>query len=67
MPAYAWLANEPVDAALTPRKLQLMRKLGVPYSQQEIDQAAHDVQDKTEMEALIAYLQGLGVASKGWH
>jgi len=39
----------------------------VPYSQQEIEQAAHDVQDKTEMEALIAYLQGLGVASKGWH
>src|SRR3954454_22767691 len=67
MPAYAWLADEHIDAALTPRKLQLMRKLGVPYSQQEIDQAAHDVQDKTEMEALIAYLQGLGVASKGWH
>jgi len=67
MPAYAWLADEHLDPALTPKKLQLMRKLGVPYSQQEIDQAAHDVQDKTEMEALIAYLQGLGVASKGWH
>jgi cytochrome c oxidase cbb3-type subunit 2 len=67
MPAYAWLANEHVDATLTPKKLQLMRKLGVPYSQQEIDQAAKDVQDKTEMDALIAYLQGLGVASKGWH
>jgi len=67
MPAYAWLAGEHLDPALTPKKLQLMRKLGVPYSQQEIDQAAHDVQDKTEMEALIAYLQGLGVASKGWH
>jgi len=67
MPAYAWLANEHVDALLTPKKLQLMRTLGVPYSQQEIDRASKDVQDKTEMDALIAYLQGLGVASKGWH
>jgi cytochrome c oxidase cbb3-type subunit II len=67
MPAYAWLAKESVDATLTPRKLELMRRLGVPYTQQEIDQAAAAVQDKTEMEALIAYLQGLGLASKGWH
>jgi len=67
MPAYAWLANEHVDAALTPRKLKLMRSLGVPYSQQEIERASRDVQDKTEMDALIAYLQGLGIASKGWH
>ncbi len=67
MPAYAWLANDHVDATLTPKKLQLMRKLGVSYSQQDIEQASRDVQDKTEMDALIAYLQGLGVASKGWH
>jgi cytochrome c oxidase cbb3-type subunit 2 len=44
-----------------------MRKLGVPYSPDEIDQAAASVEDKSEMDALIAYLQGLGVASKGWH
>ena len=67
MPAYAWLANERVDAALTPKKLKLMRTLGVPYSEQEIEKATRDVQDKTEMDALIAYLQGLGIASKGWH
>jgi cytochrome c oxidase cbb3-type subunit 2 len=67
MPAYAWLAKEKVDARLTPRKLELMRALGVPYSQGEIAEATADVQDKTEMEALIAYLQGLGIASKGWH
>jgi len=67
MPAYAWLAKERVDAQLTPKKLRLMRKLGVPYSQDEIDTASATVQDKSEMDALIAYLQGLGVASKGWH
>jgi cytochrome c oxidase cbb3-type subunit II len=67
MPAYGWLANARVDASLTPRKLELMRRLGVPYGQAEIDKASAAVQDKSEMDALIAYLQGLGVASKGWH
>ncbi len=67
MPRYAWLANERVDARLTPKKLELMRGLGVPYTQAQIDKASADVQDKSEMDALIAYLQGLGLASKGWH
>ncbi len=67
MPAYAWLAKEQVDPRLTPRKLQLMRGLGVPYTQAEVDKASADVQGKSEMDALIAYLQGLGIASKGWH
>lgn len=67
MPAYAWLENERIDARLTPRKLELMRGLGVPYAQEEIDNASREVQDKSEMDALIAYLQGLGIASKGWH
>ena len=67
MPAYAWLSKERIDSRLTPRKLALMRGLGVPYSQQEIDAASAAVADKSEMDALIAYLQGLGIASKGWH
>ncbi len=67
MPAYAWLENERIDARLTPRKLELMRGLGVPYAQEEIDNASREVQGKSEMDALIAYLQGLGIASKGWH
>jgi cytochrome c oxidase cbb3-type subunit 2 len=67
MPAYAWLVKERIDAHLTPMKLELMRKLGVPYSPEEIAKASADVQDKSEMDALVAYLQGLGVASKGWH
>jgi len=67
MPMYAWLANQRIDARVTPRKLELMRGLGVPYSKDDIAQASTEVQDKSEMDALIAYLQGLGVASKGWH
>lgn len=66
MPAYAWLATRKIDASLTPRKLKLMRELGVPYTDQDIAQAAASVAGKTEMDALIAYLQCLGVASKEW-
>jgi cytochrome c oxidase cbb3-type subunit 2 len=66
MPPYAWLASHPVDAGLTPRKLQAMRTLGVPYTDQDIAGAAAAVADKSDMDALIAYLQGLGTASKEW-
>jgi cytochrome c oxidase cbb3-type subunit 2 len=67
MPAYAWLANEKVDANLTPEKLRLMRRLGVPYDDAQIAAAPASVEGKSSMDALIAYLQGLGTASKGWH
>jgi cytochrome c oxidase cbb3-type subunit II len=67
MPTYAWLADRNVDATLTPDKLRLMRKLGVPYSDADISQAAAAVSGKSEMDALIAYLQGLCLASKEWH
>ncbi len=67
MPTYAWLADRKVDANLTPDKLRLMRKLNVPYTDEDIAQAAAAVSGKTEMDALIAYLQGLGLASKEWH
>ncbi|HKT73818.1 MAG TPA: cytochrome-c oxidase, cbb3-type subunit II [Steroidobacteraceae bacterium] len=67
MPAYAWLADRPVDSTLTPDKLRLMRKLGVPYTEEDIDGASAAVAGKSDMDALIAYLQGLGLASKEWH
>jgi cytochrome c oxidase cbb3-type subunit II len=67
MPTYAWLADEKVDAKLTPEKLRLMRKLGVPYDDAQIAASSASVEGKSEMDALIAYLQGLGTASKGWH
>jgi cytochrome c oxidase cbb3-type subunit II len=67
MPTYAWLADRKVDGSVTPDKLRLMRKLGVPYTNEDIAQASAAVNGKTEMDALIAYLQGLGLASKEWH
>jgi cytochrome c oxidase cbb3-type subunit 2 len=67
MPTYAWLADRRIDAQLTPDKLRLMRKLGVPYTDADIAQGSAVVTGKSEMDALIAYLQGLGLASKEWH
>jgi cytochrome c oxidase cbb3-type subunit 2 len=67
MPTYAWLADRKVDARLTPDKLRLMRRLGVPYTDADVAQASAAVNGKSEMDALVAYLQGLGLASKEWH
>ena len=66
MPAYPWLARRMIDAERTPQKMRTLRKLGVPYSDEEIAGASDAVRGKTEMDALIAYLQSLGVASKQW-
>ena len=64
MPAYPWLEKDLVDAAVMPGRLAAMKKLGVPYSDDEIAKAADDVKGKTELEAMIAYLQVLGTAIK---
>jgi len=64
MPAYPWLAKATVDPADMPPRLKVMRMLGVPYTDAEIASAPQDVQGKTELEALIAYLQVLGTAVK---
>jgi len=66
MPAYSWLLGSTLDAQVTPRKLETLRKLGVPYTDEEIAGAQAAVEGKTEMDALVAYLQGLGVASRQW-
>lgn len=60
MPAFLWLAENTLDIELTPIKLQRLRMLGVPYTDEDINGAAAAVDGKTEMDALIAYLQGLG-------
>jgi len=60
MPAYPWLATATLDPAAMAPKMKALRTLGVPYTDAEIAGAAEAVQGKTEMEALIAYLQGLG-------
>jgi cytochrome c oxidase cbb3-type subunit 2 len=64
MPAYTWL-EVPLDESVVPAKMRALRALGVPYSSQDIEQASAAVKGKTEMEALIAYLQNLGVAMRG--
>jgi cytochrome c oxidase cbb3-type subunit II len=64
MPAYAWLARATVDPQEMAPKLKALRLLGAPYSDAEIDGAAEAVKGKTELDAVIAYLQVLGTALK---
>lgn len=59
MPGFPWLAERKLDPKLTQTKMQALRKLGVPYTDQQISQAGAAVSDRTEMDALIAYMQGL--------
>ena len=64
MPAYPWLVENKLDGENTATKLKAMRTLGVPYSDADIAGAKDAVKGKTEMEALVAYLQSLGTAIK---
>jgi cytochrome c oxidase cbb3-type subunit 2 len=66
MPGYPWLAENHVDENGTGAKMRALRVVGVPYTDEDILGSADTVRGKTEMEALIAYLQGLGTASKNW-
>ncbi|HEU0153060.1 MAG TPA: cytochrome-c oxidase, cbb3-type subunit II [Arenimonas sp.] len=60
MPAYPWLAGTPVDPGAVARNMRALQRIGDPYTDEEIDGAAAAVAGKTELDALIAYLQGLG-------
>lgn len=64
MPAYPWLENTPVDAEAMAPNMKALRAVGVPYSDAQIASAAEDVKGKTELDALIAYLQVLGIHLK---
>lgn len=64
MPAFPWLNDAKVDGATIQDNMRALRKLGVPYTDAEIDEAPKMVEGKTEMDALIAHLQGLGLALK---
>ena len=65
MPAFGWLVERQVDASLTPLKMQRLRAIGVPYNDDDIAGAQAQVEGKTEMDVLVAYLQGLGTAVQG--
>lgn len=60
MPSYRWLEHATVDGDLVQKKMRRLRMLGDPYSDEEIAAAPADVAGKTELDALIAYLQDLG-------
>ncbi|MFN3843753.1 MAG: cytochrome-c oxidase, cbb3-type subunit II [Rehaibacterium terrae] len=60
MPGYPWLERRQIDAGEVVARMRVLRRLGDPYTDEDIDGAAAAVAGKTEMDALIAYLQGLG-------
>ena len=62
MPAYAWLAKAPASSGDLPVRMRALRRVGVPYTDAEIAKAEDDVKGKTEQDALVAYLQNLGLA-----
>lgn len=62
MPAYGWLETTEIDPAEIQKKMRVLQKLGDPYTDEAIEAAAAEVQGATEMDAMIAYLQGLGRA-----
>ena len=64
MPAYSWLEKSPADAASLAVHMKGLRTLGAPYSDEEIAKASDDVKGKTELDAVIAYLQVLGIHRK---
>jgi cytochrome c oxidase cbb3-type subunit II len=64
MPAYTWLDTTAVDPASVPPRLLAMQRLGVPYTDAEVAASAEAVKGKTELDALVAYLQGLGTELK---
>lgn len=61
MPAYPWLAKTKLNAEDIAKRMEVLRQLGDPYSNADIASVKDAVSDKTEMDALIAYLQGLGI------
>ena len=64
MPAYPWLEKTPADAATIATHMQALRTVGVPYTDAEIAKAPEQLKNKTEADALVAYLQSLGLALK---
>lgn len=64
MPAYPWLKKNILDETLVSKKMIALKKLGVPYTEKDIETASKVVKNKTEEDAVVAYLQQLGLAYK---
>jgi cytochrome c oxidase cbb3-type subunit 2 len=65
MPGFPWLATAPVDGQVVTRRMRALRALGDPYSESQIAGAAQAVAGRTELDALVAYLQALGRRAPG--
>jgi cytochrome c oxidase cbb3-type subunit II len=64
MPAYPWLEKNPVDISSIQQRMRALRLVGVPYSDAQIASAPEELKGKTELDAMVAYLQGLGLSRK---
>lgn len=64
MPSYPWLFQNTIDASLVGKKMAALRKVGVPYTDADIANAASLVEGKAEIDAVVAYLQQLGTLLK---
>lgn len=64
MPGYPWLADAKLEGSDIQARMRVLRRLGHPYTDEEIAQAPKALEGKSEMDAIIAYLQGLGTAIK---
>lgn len=64
MPAYPWLQYNSVEGVNVQARMQALTRLGVPYTDEQIESAPEQLAGKTEEDAIVAYLQGLGVASR---
>ena len=64
MPSYPWLAKSAANAEDIEAKMRALRRVGVPYTEEQIASSRKELSEKSEMDALIAYLQVLGTALK---
>lgn len=64
MPAFPWLARKKVDPDVVVRNMKALRAVGTPYTDEELAKAPEELKNKSELDAVIAYLQGLGLALK---
>ena len=64
MPGYPWLQKNPAESGAIQAHMIAMRRLGIPYTDEMIAQAPKDLEGMTEEDALVAYLQGLGISRR---
>ena len=64
MPSYPWLFTAKIDHKITPKRMEALRTVGVPYTDEDIAGASAAVKGKMEIEAMVAYLQNLGILLK---